>query len=312
MPLSRKENRYSQYTAALALSAKSNTRIQLEEIPMRKIVLAAFAACLAVSFAFAAPLKPKGVPIDNGDLGPTSPDQVITASLVLKVHNMPALERLLAAQQDPSNFLYHNFISVPEFRAFFAPSPVEIALIQQYVTQFGIQVTEVYEDRLLLRLKGTVAAFDQAFASDMHDFVRNGKHFHRPTHLPLIPFFLRDLVILVEGLSDEGSMYRPMIANRAKFGEPQNTGSAVKLPPQGAIATGIPGDFTVGDVANLYNINPLYAANINGAGRTVGIATLADFHPDDAYTYWSLIGLDVLADRITQVHVDGGAELSAD
>src|SRR5215831_4442564 len=297
--------------AALARGLPNTQRIR--EIAMRKILVAAFAACLAVSFAYAAPLKPKGVPIDDGDLGPTTPDQVITASLVLKVHNMPALERLLAAQQDPDNFLYHRFVSVPEFTAFFAPTQLEIGLIKQYVNQFGIEVTEVYEDRLLMRLKGTVAAFDQAFASDVHDFARNGKRFHRPTHLPLIPFFLRDLVILVEGLSDEGSMFRPMNTNKAKLGaQLDSAASAVKLPTNGAIATGIPGDFTVGDVANLYNINPLYAANINGAGRTVGIATLADFHPSDAYTYWSLIGLDVLANRITQVHIDGGAELSAD
>ena len=84
------------------------------------------------------------------------------------------------------------------------------------------------------------------------------------------------------------------------------------LPPHGAIATGIPQQYTVGDVANLYDINPLYKAHIEGRGQTVGIATLANFLPNDAYDYWSMIGLNVLANRITQVHVDGGGELSAD
>jgi subtilase family serine protease len=68
----------------------------------------------------------------------------------------------------------------------------------------------------------------------------------------------------------------------------------------------------VGDVANFYDINPLYKAGINGRGQTVGIATLANFLPSDAYAYWSLIGLIILPNRITQVHVDGGGELSAD
>ena len=44
----------------------------------------------------------------------------------------------------------------------------------------------------------------------------------------------------------------------------------------------------------------------------MGIATLADFLPEDAHTYWSTIGLKVLPNRITQVHVDGGGELSSD
>jgi kumamolisin len=84
------------------------------------------------------------------------------------------------------------------------------------------------------------------------------------------------------------------------------------LPPHSGSATGIPGEYTVGDVANFYDINPLYKAGINGRGQTVGIATLANFLPSDAYAYWSLIGLKILPNRITQVHVDGGGELSAD
>jgi subtilase family serine protease len=36
-----------------------------------------------------------------------------------------------------------------------------------------------------------------------------------------------------------------------------------------------------------------------------------NFIPDDAYTYWSSIDLDVLPNRIAQVHVDGGGDLSA-
>jgi subtilase family serine protease len=84
------------------------------------------------------------------------------------------------------------------------------------------------------------------------------------------------------------------------------------LPAGGTTATGVPGQYTVGDVANLYNINPLYAHHIDGHGRTIGIATLAGFVPDDAYQYWNMIGLTVKANRITQVHVDGGGVVSAD
>ena len=47
-------------------------------------------------------------------------------------------------------------------------------------------------------------------------------------------------------------------------------------------ATGVPGQYTVGDVANFYDINPLYQAHIEGRGQTVGIATLANFLPEDA------------------------------
>src|SRR2546430_11630660 len=87
-----------------------------------------------------------------------------------------------------------------------------------------------------------------------------------------------------------------------------STAHPVVFPANNSTSTGIPGDFTVGDVADMYGVNPLYATNINGKGRTVGIATLANFVPDDAYTYWSGIDLPVLSNRITQVHVDCSRE----
>jgi hypothetical protein len=60
-------------------------------------------------------------------------------------------------------------------------------------------------------------------------------------------------------------------------------GSATQ--PQIGIATGMPGEYTVADLANFYDINPLYKAHIDGRGQTVGIATLANFLPSDAYDW---------------------------
>jgi subtilase family serine protease len=87
---------------------------------------------------------------------------------------------------------------------------------------------------------------------------------------------------------------------------------AAASPRSGSTASGIPGQFTVGDFANQYNVTPLYDAGLDGRGRTVGIVTLANFQPDDALAYWSMIGLQVDPARITQIHVDGGGELSTE
>jgi subtilase family serine protease len=175
---------------------------------------------------------------------------------------------------------------------------------------FGIQVTDVYADRLLVKATGTVDAFNKAFSLNIHDFSHGGGRFHRPLRGAVIPFLLRDILVTIIGPSDEVRL-RPMnvrLGDRIRLPFRQQ---GPVLPPHGAIATGVPGDYTVGDVANLYHINPLYEARIDGRGQTVGIATLANFLPDDAYAYWNLIGLNVLANRITQVHVDGGGELSS-
>jgi kumamolisin len=57
-------------------------------------------------------------------------------------------------------------------------------------------------------------------------------------------------------------------------------------------------------------VNPIYANGIKGRGTTVGIVTLANFYPADAYAFWSAIGLNVAQDRITTVNVDGGTDIA--
>lgn len=270
-------------------------------------LLASSVAALALGAApsaSAAPLAPAAT-----DLGPTAAADTITVSLVLKVKHPELLEQFVALSQEPLSPTYHRFLSTREFADLFAPSQGEIATITRFLAGFGITVNEVYADRLVVKATGTADAFNRAFSVDMHDVRKNGKRFHRHHHDPVIPILLRDLLVAVEGLSNEPKFNHRHHSLTNKL--PAATPTPV-LPRAGAVATGVPGSFTVGDTANLYNINPLYAANIDGTGRTVGIVTLAGFDPADAFTYWNLVGLSVKPDRLTQVHVDGGGEISAD
>ncbi|HUJ61130.1 MAG TPA: S53 family serine peptidase [Kofleriaceae bacterium] len=270
---------------------------------VRSIISALAVSALAAAPAAAAPNLPKAT-----DLGASPASDTVSVSIILKVQHQDLLESFVAASQDPSQPFYHQFLSVDAFDAFFAPSQRDIDSIIHYLIGYGISVDEVYPDRLLIHASGTVDQFNQAFAVELHDYVdAHGRHGRRPHHAPRIPALFRDLLVTVGGFTTLQGQYRP-----------HNVSAATKVPlalptvalPGSGTATGQPGNYTVGDVANLYDINPLYAEGLDGTGRTIGIATLANFIPDDAYTYWSLIGLTVAPDRISQVHVDGGGELS--
>ncbi|HMG52015.1 MAG TPA: protease pro-enzyme activation domain-containing protein, partial [Kofleriaceae bacterium] len=243
------------------------------------------------------------------DLGPTAAADTITVSLVLKVKHPELLENFVALTQEPGLPTYHKFLSVAEFAALFSPSQGEIATITKYLAGFGIAVNEVYADRLIIKATGTADAFNRAFQVDMHDVRHDGRRFHRHHHAPVIPILLRDLLVSVQGFDTEPLFHH---RHRDTMSNSPLAAPTPVLPKAGAVATGVPGSFTVGDVANLYNVNPLYQAGIDGTGRTVGIVTLANFDPADAFTYWNLIGLAVNPNRLTQVHVDGGGELSSE
>jgi subtilase family serine protease len=264
-------------------------------------------ASLGASPVSATPLRPRA--FQAVDLGATAPADSVTATLVLKVKSVDALESLVALSQTPGLPFFHKFLSTSQFADLFAPSQRDINTIKNYLQGFGITVNEVYSNRLLIRATGSADAFNQAFDVDMHTFSDFGQKFHRPHRKPRIPLLLKDLLVAIEGLDTQSGQFHPM-HHHASDVAPELERPLV-LPKDGAIATGQPGSFTVGDVANMYNINPLYDRGIDGSGRTLGIATLANFHPEDAYAYWSMIGLDVDQDRISQVHVDGGGGLSS-
>ena len=264
---------------------------------------------LPVILAILSPLRAQASPSDQ-DLGPTNGTQIVTGSLVLNVRNLDALESYVASTQDPNSRSYHQFLSVPEFVRNFAPDSVQIAAVKEYLNSFGIETTEVYADNLLITATGSVDAFNKAFAFSIHDFSKAGERFHRPTQAAVIPASLKDAVLEVVGPSDE-ARFIPHKRNLADFAGSQLRNPNLVLPAKSLGATGIPGQYTVLDFANLYDINPLYKAGINGTGQTVGIATLAAFHPSDAYYYWNLVGLKVNQDRIKVMKVDGGGKLSA-
>lgn len=277
---------------------------------MHKIVRAAAAAALVAAATLALPparVTARAHPDRPAtqkpqDLGPTAPSQTLSASVILKVRHPDDLEALVASTQNPGSPQYHRFITVGDFLARFAPASQDIVIITNYLAGFGITVDAVYPNHLLMRITGTSDAFDRAFNLDVHDFVRGSSRYHQPRNPPAIPVLLRDLLVTIVGPGDAAD-FRPMHRHTPAAAPVPLTAHAA---PAGAIATGIPGEYTVGDVAEMYDVNPLYAAHLDGRGRTLGIVTLADFLPSDAFLYWSEIGLTVPANRITQIHVDGG------
>jgi kumamolisin len=260
---------------------------------------------LPVILAILSPLRAQASPLDQ-DLGPTNGTQIVTASLVLNVRNLDALESYVAATQDPNSRSYHQFLSVAEFVRDFAPDSAQIAAVTQYLNSFGIEATEVYANNLLITASGPVDAFNKAFAVSIHDFSKAGEQFHRPLQAAVIPASLKDAVLAVVGPSDEARLVSHRLNLHDFAGSPLSKPNLV-LPPKSLGATGTPTEYTVLDFANFYNINPLYNAGINGTGQTIGIATLAAFLPSDAYYYWNLVGLTFSQDRIKVVNVDGGA-----
>jgi subtilase family serine protease len=271
--------------------------------PLLAVLPAAVLASLLVCQPAIAAGRPMRQPLD---MGATAAAQTQTISIVLKLRNVAQLEQFVAATVNPDSGQYGQFLSVEQFTDLFAPRDRDIERIETELRRAGLVVVEVFRNNMVIRVRGTVAQINAFFNTQLHDYDDTGNRFSKPNRGAAVPDSIKDLVTVVTGLSTQSTAH-PMLRRTAEARPAVAGGDAAKVRTTAAGTVNAPGEFTVADVAALYNIQPLYDRNITGRGRTIGIATLATFDPADAYAYWQAVGLKVSPNRIHQVHVDGGA-----
>ncbi|OOG45565.1 S53 family peptidase [Rhodanobacter sp. C01] len=276
----------------------------------RKTIAASLTLILAgfASTAFAGTAQP------NIDMGVATSTQPVHVTLILKLHNQAALEQYIQQTVTQGSPNYHQFLSTSQFAGQYGATDAEIAKVQAYLQKQGLG-SQVMANHMAIQTSGTLDQLGKAFQTSIHTYVSRstGQSFHRPASVLVLPSALADTVAFASGLSNE----RKYLSHR--LGAPAFAVSPKSLPlgpttlskttSGNPTATGEPGEYTVGDVANFYNINPLYQHGITGKGSTVGIVTLSNFYPADAVTYWNDIGLATKPNRITQIHVDGGGAI---
>ncbi len=223
-----------------------------------------------------------------------------TVSFILKARNIGSLEASVAAGM-PGGYL-----SVGKFAGRYGQPQSNIKALERYLTGFGISSTSL-ADGLDVTATGTADQFNAALSVQQRSFVvpavpaRHGQprrpaiRIHGTKQTPLLPRRLGDFVLSILGLTnypafDSLAVHTPAIAKSAKPADVQT------------------GSLTPEDFASRYDLSPLYAKGATGAGRTIGIVTLASLTPSDPEFFWSnVLGIAAKPDRITLDDVDGGA-----
>jgi kumamolisin len=251
------------------------------------------------------------IPVGKGlqvtDLGLAPQNEVRQLTLSLAVRDLAAMEAYAASTVDPTSASFHKFLTPAQVGAQFGQDAISVAQVVNFLKAQGLNVTKVYSNNLFISVEGTNAQMAAVFGSPIHTFQSAGETYEAPADTTAVPTQLVGLVQGVHGLdtrplAKSNAVRQPQAA--VPFGEASSV--PAKLPTPGATATDTPGAYTTADLANKYNINPLYKAGITGAGATVGIATMAPYSQEEAFTYWRAIGLNVSLNRITDVPVDGG------
>ncbi len=205
----------------------------------------------------ALPVKP-GLGRDIGPLaGGTRLDSMM---LLMKptAGQQADLNTLLAAQQDPHSQQYHQWLTPAQFGARFGASTASLAKASAWLRAKGFRVDEIPAGHGLIYFSGNAWQVEEAFHSPIHRFVSaSGEHIANVV-APEIPASLSSSVAGVVSLN---SLRRQSAIQMHKqlTARPQwNLGESHYVFP--------------GDLAAIYDINPLYANGTTGAGVSIAIA----------------------------------------
>jgi subtilase family serine protease len=230
------------------------------------------------------------------DQGPVDPSQNLRVTMLLmhSAEQEQALQSLLAEQQDRKSPQYHKWLTAPQFADEFGLSKADIAKISSWLQSQGFKVTYVANGRDFISFQGTAAQMQSAFRTQIHNFNVKGKmHFANVT-APSIPAALGGIVGGFRGLHN----FFPH--------------SMLRRRPNYSVSAGGNEFYTYlapGDVAKIYDINPLYSQSpaINGSGQKVVIAGQSDVYQADINYFRGAFGQT----QLSGCNVDGSGVIRA-
>jgi len=208
------------------------------------------------------------------DLGAAALTDEKNITVTLAVRNQAGLDAFVASVADPKSANFRKFITPAQFAASYGQDPAAIAQVVSYLQSQGFTITTVHPNGLLVSAKGTNAQVAAAFGVTIHAYSLLGTSYQAPATKPVIPTALAGIATAITGLSTKASLrtHTAAIPNTGSLMGDVNTSAVVSPAP-----TGVPGSYSVIDLAAKYNVNPLYAKGLTGAGKTIGIATLAGY-----------------------------------
>jgi len=172
-----------------------------------------------------------------------------------------ALVRVIDELHDPKSPQFHAWLTVDQFTARYGPAASDLQAITAWLSGHGFIINGVHGGNLFIDITGTAAQVRDTFHTEIHVLDVGGvSHIANMTD-PRIPAALADAVIGIVSLHD----FRPHTNFKPKY--------TFNIPGNGVFEAVVPGD-----LATIYNLNPLFAAGISGQGQTVVVIEDADVY----------------------------------
>jgi subtilase family serine protease len=208
------------------------------------------------------------------------PDALPIEHMLLQLRRAPeqekALEGFIEEQHRRGSANFHHWITAQKLGATYGLAKQDLDTITGWLESRGFKVNVVYPSKMAIDFSGTAGQVKNAFHSEIHYLEIKGEKHIGNMGDPRIPAALAPVVVGVVSLHD----FRPNPMHHMHKARPLFTDSQ--------------GNFSLvpGDLATIYNLNPLFTAGYSGQGQTVVVIEDTDvFSMSDWDTFRSTFGL---------------------
>jgi hypothetical protein len=191
------------------------------------------------------------------------------------------LDTLMAAQQNPSSPLYHQWLTPAQFGVRFGLSESDLALAQAWIQQQGFTLDSISTSRTRITFSGTEAQVEAAFGAPLHYYRSvSGEQRYAPAADLSLPAALAAAGASVTHLSSFRThphviFKAPQPAPTPDFTSSQ-TGSHFTTPA---------------DVDTIYDVTAAYNAGYTGAGQTIAIVGQSAIVATDISNFQTAAGI---------------------
>jgi subtilase family serine protease len=221
------------------------------------------------------------------DQGPVDDGQPITHMMLLlqrSTQQEQTLHQLLDAQLTKSSASYHAWLTPEQFGAQFGPSDADVKAVTDWLTRQGFQVNKVSAGKAMVDFDGNAGQVRNAFHTQIHQYVVNGKQYFANASDPAIPQALAPVVKGIAALHNFPKHSQAKIVGN--FRRDAATGQVHPLytytDTSGTYYAVGPADFS-----KIYNI----PSTATGAGQSIAIVGQSNINTQDITSFRSMFGL---------------------
>jgi subtilase family serine protease len=216
----------------------------------------------------------------------------VPLTLTLKLHHEAQLRQLIAQQANPYSPLYGHFLTVAQFRSYFAPTPAEYAATVARLRTMGFTIQRTWANRTLIDVSAPATLVSRTFRTPLTTYTdRYGVHYAALAR-PQIPATLANVGAVV---GVQKAVFQTAVSQAIRNPQPK-VATFIPVGPDGGFA---PGALSVG-------LNLPSQHGVTGLG--VKVADIIDAVPvsSDLTTFLNQFQITPSVPGVTVVPVDGG------